>query len=83
LRISGNSRASAKTFLALRNVYNPDFLALNPGTLRTQADGKARRAIESPNASPEKDQSGKSEGVTGHALLALRIPDSTGRTASN
>ena len=32
---------------------------------------------------PEKDQSGKSEGVTGHALPAVWIPDSTGRTAPN
>jgi len=35
------------------------------------------------NARPEKDQSGKSDGLTGHALPAVRIPDSTGRTAPN
>src|SRR5208282_4007299 len=40
-------------------------------------------AIESPNARSEKDQSGKSKGVTGHALLKLRISDSAGRTAPN
>jgi len=36
-----------------------------------------------PNARPEKDQSGKSVRVTGNALPAVRIPDSTGRTAPN
>jgi hypothetical protein len=35
------------------------------------------------NARPEKDRSGKSEGVPGHALPTLRLPDSTGRTTPN
>ena len=42
---------------------------------------QARFAIESPNACPEKDRFGKSESIARYALPALRIPDSTGRTA--
>jgi hypothetical protein len=34
------------------------------------------------NARPEKDQSRKSEGVTGHALPALRLPDSASRNST-
>jgi hypothetical protein len=34
-------------------------------------------AVEFPNACPKKDQSRKSERVTGHALFKLRIADST------
>ena len=48
-----------------------------------RSDGRVLFAIKFPNARPEKDQSRKSASVTGHALPAVRIPDSTGRTAPN
>jgi hypothetical protein len=52
-------------------------------SLRLGRVGSGIFAVESPNGRPEKDRSGKSESVAGHALPAVRIPDSTGRTAPN
>jgi hypothetical protein len=46
-----------------------------------RAEPKKHFAMKSPNARPEKDQSGTSTCVTHHALPAVWIPDSTGGSA--